>query len=107
MSIEDKEHTYNDKVVKPTHKLVIVEWLDSQSSAGWRHEKDVNPNYHLPVVYTTGYLIEDKPEYVTISSSMIFYEEVSNQVCGLMTIPRGCITSVTILKKAKVHVRAD
>jgi|SRR6478735_1256910 len=98
----------NDDInCKPDRPLVQVQWADSQSVGPWHHENDLNDEYELPLVYTNGYLIQETDDYVTIAGSVIFYENVSNQICGLMTIPRGCIRDIRKLRLGATYVRSS
>lgn len=95
----------DDVPSNPDRPLVIVEWEDSQATtSGWRHETDLNPKYELPIVYTVGYLLQETERYVTVVQSMIFYKDVSNQICGIMSIPRSCIKSIKKLRRGGDYV---
>lgn len=104
MSIPDQKLLNEDKPGPPTRPLVQVEWDDSQFAGGWEHETTLNPDYEMPVVYTTGFLVQETDKYLTIAQSMIFYHDVSNQLCGLMTIPRGCIRSIRKIRRGGTYV---
>jgi hypothetical protein len=96
-----------EKEISPNRPLVLVEWEDSESSAPWYDEVDLNASYTLPIIRTVGYLVQETETYVSVVSSVIFYEDVSNKIAGLTSIPRGCIKSITTLRKGKPYIPKD
>ena len=74
-------------------KKVEIEWVDSKSGPNeWEYIDDLEPL--LPVVCkTTGYLLEETPDYKTIAHSMS-----ETQVIGQIVIPTACIKKCKKLK---------
>jgi hypothetical protein len=74
-------------------KKVEIEWIDSKSGPNeWEYIDELEPL--LPVICkTTGYILEETPDYKTIAHT------VSNdQVVGRISIPNNCIRKVKKLK---------
>lgn len=94
--------------MNPTGKIdrtpVWVEWCDAQSHSGWRHESDLNDKYELPIVHTFGFIVQETDKYIAIAQNMIFYEDVSNQVCNLMSIPRDWVIKIHKVRKNGIYV---
>ena len=75
-------------------KIVIVKWIDSIGlTPDWEYKnglKQLKPAY----VTSVGFLLEDNEDYKTILQS-----DSSNQILGRLTIPAGCVTSISVLKE--------
>lgn len=83
--------------------LVLVEWEDSYNGDhNWVRASEL-PERVLPMVlYTSGFLVRDHPERVTLSMSWHAMPKVEDDdagLCDLFTIPRGCIRKLTVLRK--------
>jgi hypothetical protein len=100
---EERASTAKDIISPPNRTLVLVEWDDSQSVSKWHHEDELNDDYILPVIRSVGYIVQERESYITLSPNTIFYENVSNQISCIMSIPRGCIRSITTLRKGKPY----
>jgi len=72
---------------------VEIEWIDSKSGPNeWEYIDDLKPL--LPVICkTTGFLLEETPEYKAIAHTIS-----NDQVVGRITIPKTCIRKVKKLK---------
>ena len=75
---------------------VKVIWIDSFSSnQGWTLLKDLDFEDMEPIcIETYGKLIKETEEYVTVAQN---YGIEPEQICNLMTIPKGCIKEIKIL----------
>lgn len=75
------------------YNLVLIEWLDAKGLERWEYRDEIEP--YLPALcYSTGFLIDDKAEYKTISQGIS-----ETQVLGRMTIPTGCIRSIKKIRE--------
>ena len=72
-------------------ELLRVEWLDSNTHDGW-HDPKAQEYSALPIS-SVGFLIFKDDHCVVLAPSASWGEHY--QVCSTMTIPRGCITSIT------------
>jgi hypothetical protein len=76
-------------------KLVLVEWLDAYTQdSGWKSKKLLLKAAPV-LVRTVGWLVNDQPEFVTVSGSHV---PVDDHFDGDCTIPRGMIKTLTELK---------
>lgn len=88
------------------YPLVMVKWLDSQGGSHWEFEKDLNPDYELPVVKTYGVVVRDTRDWILIASSFMAQElPLSNQLHSTMTIPKCSILSIINLVEGGLYVR--
>ena len=78
-------------------KAVKIEWIDSvASNHEWllmddvRNWKDVEPM----LIYTYGVVVQEDEHYVVVAQS---YGVEPEECCNLMSIPKGCIKSITDL----------
>jgi hypothetical protein len=72
-------------------QLVLIEWQDIQSWAGW-HGDLVEAGEAKPLEVTTvGYLVKKTKDTVVISDS-------SPHIGNVTVFPRGCIRSIRPLK---------
>ena len=79
-------------------KRVTVYWKDSATSSMWRDEVWYK-KYSTPMTCeTTGYLLVDKDDYVTIA---LTHAPGNRDITGSMAIPRGCITRIERLYPKK------
>lgn len=74
---------------------VKVEWIDScASNKSWilleELEEDIEPIF----ISTYGMLVKEEDSFIVVAQN---YGTDPEQVCNLMTIPRGCIKSITEL----------
>lgn len=52
-------------------KKVLIEWVDSSSIRGWRHESEMTDSLAEPCkIKSIGYLIKDHKDFVTIATSL-------------------------------------
>lgn len=75
---------------------VKVIWIDSFSSnQSWILVKDLDFEDMEPIrIETYGKLIKETEEYITVAQN---YGIEPEQICNLMTIPKGCIKEIKIL----------
>ena len=77
-------------------EIVLIEWLDSKGLERWEYLEDLEPL--LPArCLTVGFLLDDKPDYVTIALGIS-----DTQVLGRMTIPKGCISKIKSIEDTNV-----
>jgi hypothetical protein len=76
-------------------KMVLVEWDDAYTQdSGWKPKKLLLKA--VPVlVRTVGWLVNDQPEFLTVSGSHVPCDDHFDGDC---TIPRGMIKSIVELK---------
>lgn len=76
-------------------KLVLVEWLDAYTQdSGWKSKKVLLKAAPV-LVRTAGWLVNDQPEFVTVSGSHVPTDDHFDGDC---TIPRGMVKSIVELK---------
>ena len=83
-----------------SHALpVMVIWIDAHTLGhGWRPVASIKKQPPL-TIRSVGWLIEDEPDYVTLAASIdAEHPSDANDIDGDIRIPRGCITSVVVLK---------
>lgn len=83
----------------PDPPLVLVEWVDSQTVAGWNDLDDLKEragDAGRLRCRTAGFLIAGDREQVTVAASV-----QRSQACDAITIPRRAILSVRRLKAEK------
>lgn len=82
-------------------KRVEIVWRDSMGLGRWRSKNEaavtVKEDAYLDCI-STGYLLSDEPDRVSIVQSATADEE---SVCDVMTIPREAIKSITPLRSPK------
>lgn len=78
--------------MKPTDKLILVEWLDSHILEGWTREK---PEAKPVTCHSAGWVVAEDYGAVVIAPHMT--QEDEPQMCGVMTIPRLAIVKMTPL----------
>jgi hypothetical protein len=70
---------------------VIVRWRDTTGIPGWHKRAELEEELATPpeVIESTGWLIDENDEWLTLAGS------VGRYTCGdLLKIPRGCIVEV-------------
>lgn len=78
------------------YDLVKVNWQDSSMSRnGWIDFDEIEDILDLDIV-SVGFLILDGASQIILASS---YSEDSSEVGQLITIPKGCITSIEVLEE--------
>lgn len=84
-------------------QLVLVEWEDSYNGDhNWFRLSELPKVVEPAVLYTTGFLVQDGAERLTLSMSwqaMPSDDGHDARLCDLFTIPRGCVRRVTVLRK--------
>ena len=75
---------------------VKVEWIDScTSNQNWFLLSDELDEDVIRIT-TYGFLIQETEEFLTIAQN---YGENPEQVCNLVTIPKGCILSQKVIEE--------
>lgn len=83
--------------MKAQLKLVWIEWDDSLGGGGWCHISVHKSEVSRCV--SSGVLIEDHKDHVTVSCSVSIGEDGSiRSVCDAITIPRCCIRRIKRIK---------
>lgn len=75
-----------------TRKLVKVTWVDSCGTRGWT-DKQVAKAYSPDTVKSIGWVMGETRGHLTIAAHI-----ASNQVDGLMSIPKSAIRSLKTVK---------
>ena len=73
-----------------TVPIVIVKWIDAETSDGWDNDHDDNE----PVCYSVGFLVKETEKFLTLAGS--FSEGQTN---NRIKIPKGMIVAVMPLKQ--------
>lgn len=80
--------------------LVLVEWVDSRgSSGGWEHVTEVMRE-GICLMLSVGWIIRQNDDGICIAPHCSTGDELM-QVCGVMNIPKKCITAIKPLKKGR------
>ncbi len=74
-------------------KMVLIEWVDSNIIHGWRESQDVVED-RIACCQTIGYLEREDNEKVVLIMGISNY----GLVFECITIPKGCIKSIRILR---------
>lgn len=84
---------------KENPPLVLVEWYDAINfEGGWKRYREEKTE--VGVVQSTGWLVERTSEFLWLIPHLIPETDTAHaQGRGDMTIPAGCVKSVTLLKK--------
>lgn len=78
------------------HKLVSIEWVDSQFAApGWCYIDDLPLS--IATVTTVGFLINQTKDIITVASSLIFKDDLATQTSCAINIPKCCIKSKKVI----------
>lgn len=73
-------------------RVVKIEWIDScASDMSWVLLCELADNIEPIFIVSYGVVIRETDECITIAQN---YSNNPEQVCSLMTIPKGCIKSV-------------
>ena len=73
-------------------KIVLVEWIDSESNNEWQFFKDLSQE--LASSHASGFLVQDNKEFIRLSTSI----DYSTESCiGTLLIPKKCILKIKIL----------
>lgn len=80
-----------DRKFKIPYPLIEVIWNDASSnSESWVHLNDIATPEQ---VNTTGFLVKETDEYITVAASIANHPEEIETVGNTMTIPKGMIVS--------------
>lgn len=75
-------------------KIVRIAWSDSKGiTPEWEIKEDMG-QLRPACVDSVGFLLEDRDDYVTIAQS-----DTDDQVLGRLTIPRGCIKEISVIRE--------
>ena len=73
------------------YKVVRIDWIDScASDLNWVFVEEFNKVEPIKIT-TYGVLFQETDDAITVAQN---YGHNPEQVCSLMTIPRGCIKSI-------------
>ena len=75
------------------HKKVQVSWCDSTSRGRWV-ESSIAKDYKVAEIRTVGLLVEKTKHEVVVALNT----DEDGDVSDVITIPRGCIRSITELQ---------
>lgn len=76
-----------------SYPLVLVDWIDPHSDAGWKDPHEIEETYAKDFsCKTVGWLLREDAKKVMIASSL-----TAEQIGDLFVIPRRCIDSITPL----------
>ena len=79
--------------------IVLVEWVDSSRTTDWTFdEPDLTRSKHQSV----GYLSHQNDEAVTVRPHRAIDKDGAEQHVGDMTIPRCCITRISVLSSLEM-----
>lgn len=68
---------------------VQVIWDDARSIDGWIEQKDIE--LHLARITTLGFVAKESETILCVAASL---DDATQQVSGLMFIPKSCIVSI-------------
>lgn len=84
-------------MIKP--KLVYVEWTDAHSSDRWDTIDNASETMtDLMHCKTVGYLLCKNADCVVIANTIAWEGESVPTTCGILHIPKGCITFMKDIK---------
>jgi len=75
----------------PKGKAVQLYWVDSAIKHGWQHLNQ--DNYGVETVSSMGYVVESKPEHLTLTCSI----SASDGVIAPLSIPWEAIVDIQLL----------
>ena len=79
-------------------KVYAVDWIDSANHAiGWEHEV----NTELATICAIGFLTSKSKKGITLVQNVCYDGPGEGSQCNAISIPRGCIKSITRLKVKK------
>lgn len=82
-------------------KIVKVKWIDScASNLNWIPKDNVDnwENIEPITIYTYGALVQEDENYIVVAQN---YGINPEQLCSLMSIPKGCIKEIKEIEKFK------
>lgn len=85
----------------PKHPLVLVEWVDSCTTAGWQFVSDISPT--AKTCFSVGWIYRQSKQVVQLAASAGMTDSDGfDQVQGGITIPRGAIIRIKKLAKGRL-----
>lgn len=94
-----KKYNYGNSV--SDSPLVIVTWVDANSSYGWRDPEDMRMNSGLQECTSVGFMVVYNRKYISVAQSHNALEGHGSHWADLISIPRSCIQSIKILREPK------
>ena len=77
-----------------------IDWIDSTSSnSTWTLLSELDGELRPIEISTYGVIVKKTKEFIIVAQN---YGIDPDQVCNLMTIPRGCIKKITRLEGKKI-----
>lgn len=83
----------------PDLPVVLVQWVDACSVDPWQQWDDLEVG--VLACRTLGWLVADEDDFIAVAGSIN-----QNQACGIMSIPRECIKSITRIKVDEAELQA-
>jgi len=78
------------------YPLVLVTWVDCTTFRGWHTIKE-SLDFTPDEVETAGFLLEDGPDYLRITSTLSGNKDGNLTLLDAMTIPKSWVTKVEVL----------
>lgn len=79
--------------------LVLIKWLDAYTpfDCGWKSEEDTEEEFTGTYpAESVGWMIAEDKDYYRIVST-----QTPHSTLGHFSIPKGCVKSIKVLRKAK------
>ena len=77
-------------------KIVQIKWIDScASNQNWNFVQDFDGDIEPIKIISVGFLLQENDDVITIAQN---YGTNPEQVCNLMTIPKGCIKQIITIE---------
>jgi hypothetical protein len=74
----------------------LVEWVDATTKGEWQ-TKDAAQAFIPAYIETVGILYKNEADFITMVQSLGDPRTEAEAVCGVMIIPKRCITRIKIL----------
>ena len=77
-------------------KLLNVRWIDSACSNSWWTFEEKSEIEKIKPIYisSVGYLIKEEETFISLAQNI---GNEPDQFCNVITIPKGCIISTTVI----------
>ena len=76
---------------------VLVVWEDIYQTCEWTDNEGIK-NHQPEICYTSGWLRENTPRVIKVASSLILGKTRKEDSSDVLSIPRGCILEVKLVK---------
>jgi len=81
------------KALKPSHPIVLVEWVDAESIDAWTSLDDVD--HDIAPCLSVGFMVSKTKASVTL---VLNHDQKNDNASCIMKIPTGMIVRMKILK---------